>query len=78
MVTRVVEVRSVPAAMLVPSLRPLLPQNAHLAYVPCTNKLVLVDRQANVTRIQKIIAALGSGATAYKIPPCEPLSNKRE
>src|ERR1700733_1042771 len=47
-VTMVVPVKSVPAASLVPILRPLLPTYAHLAAMPCVNSILIVDNFANV------------------------------
>ena len=45
------------AAMLVPILRPLLPQQAHLAaFQP--NKLLIVDRYANVKRVTEMVRQL--------------------
>jgi general secretion pathway protein D len=55
MVTRVVEVNNVAAAQLVPILRPLVPQQGHLAAYPTTNILVISDRAANVERLVSII-----------------------
>jgi hypothetical protein len=45
------------AMMLVPMLRPMLPQSAHL--VGIGNKLLIVDRYDNVRRIVAIAQALG-------------------
>jgi len=54
-VTRVVELKNVSASQLVPILRPLLPQQGHLAaYVP-SNILIFADRSSNIERILKII-----------------------
>ena len=55
MVTRVIEVNNVAAAQLVPILRPLVPQQGHLAAYPTTNVLVISDRAANVERLVSII-----------------------
>lgn len=60
-VTRVMSPKSVPAAMLVPLLRPLLPQQGHLVALPCTNNLILVDTYANVKRLEKIVSTLDTG-----------------
>lgn len=60
-VTRVLRVKSVSSAHLVPVLRPLLPQQAHLVALPCKNMLVLVDTFANVQRLEKIVTALDVG-----------------
>lgn len=62
-VTRVVKVRSIPAPQLVPILRSLLPQNAHLAAFPCTNEMLIVDTYANVRRIESIIETMDKGDT---------------
>jgi general secretion pathway protein D len=60
-VTRVIHVKSTPAALLVPILRSLIPQNAHLAALACTNQLLMVDTHANVRRIEAIVAAMDTG-----------------
>jgi general secretion pathway protein D len=60
-VTRILKVKSVPAAQLVPILRSLLPQNAHLAAFPCTNELIVVDTFANVRRIESVVASMDKG-----------------
>jgi general secretion pathway protein D len=68
-VTRVVSVKSVPAAMLVPLLRPLIPQQGHLVALPCTNNLIVVDTFGNVQRLEKIIQSLDRGEP-YKPEKC--------
>jgi general secretion pathway protein D len=55
MVTRVVQVDNVAAAQLVPILRPLVPQQGHLAAYPATNVLIMSDRAENVSRLVNII-----------------------
>jgi len=55
MVTRVVQVDNVAAAQLVPILRPLVPQQGHLAAYPSTNVLIMSDRAENVSRLVNII-----------------------
>ncbi len=55
MVTRVVHVTNVSAAQLVPILRPLVPQQGHLAAYPSSNMLVISDRADNVDRMVDII-----------------------
>ncbi len=55
MVTRVVQVDNVAAAQLVPILRPLVPQQGHLAAYPATNVLIISDRASNVERLMTII-----------------------
>lgn len=57
-VTRVLDVKNVAAAQLVPILRPLVPQQGHMvAYAP-TNVLIISDRAANIERLVKIIAQI--------------------
>lgn len=53
--TRVINLDHVPAAQLVPILRPLVPQNAHLAAVSVSNTIVIADRASNIQRIQQLI-----------------------
>lgn len=60
-VSRVINVKSVPVAMLVPLLRPLLPQQAHMVALPCTNALLLVDTFDNVKRLEGIVNSLDRG-----------------
>lgn len=72
-ITKVIRVRSTPAAQLVPVLRPLMPQQAHLSASVCTNDLIIVDSAANVRRIEEIVASLDNGKP-YK-PSCpEPIA----
>ncbi|MEJ2692076.1 MAG: type II secretion system secretin GspD [Candidatus Thiodiazotropha sp.] len=54
-VTRIIQVKNVTAAQLVPILRPLIPQEGHLAAYPNTNVLIISDRRQNVDRLLKII-----------------------
>src|SRR5512138_1166443 len=55
LVTQVVAVQNVNAAQLVPVLRPLMPQAAHMAAYPAGNILILSDRASNVSRVMRII-----------------------
>ncbi len=55
MVTRVIQVDNVAAAQLVPILRPLVPQQGHLAAYPASNVLIISDRARNVERLVNII-----------------------
>jgi general secretion pathway protein D len=57
-VTVIVPVKGTSAAQLVPILRPLMPQAAHLAAALDRNALIIVDRCANVRRIIGIIRTL--------------------
>jgi general secretion pathway protein D len=55
LVTQVIAVKNISASQLVPVLRPLQPQAAHLAAFPGSNILVISDRASNVNRIMRII-----------------------
>ena len=55
LVTQVIAVKNVNASQLVPVLRPLQPQSAHLAAYPSSNILIISDRASNVSRIMRII-----------------------
>jgi general secretion pathway protein D len=57
-VTRIVQVQNVASAQLVPILRPLIPQQGHLAAYPATNVLIISDRRDNVDRLLKIISQI--------------------
>jgi general secretion pathway protein D len=71
-VNKIIPVKTMPAAMLVPILRPLLPQHAHLVAVICRNALLMVDTYANVKRVEALVQALDNG-TPYQMPEkCEP------
>ena len=54
-VTRVIGVDNVAATQLVPILRPLLPQEAHLAAYPGSNVLIASASAANIGRIVELI-----------------------
>jgi general secretion pathway protein D len=54
-VTQIITVKNISAAQLVPLLRPLVPQQGHLAAYPNGNILIISDRASNVSRIMKII-----------------------
>jgi general secretion pathway protein D len=55
LVTQVVPVRNINATQLVPILRPLMPQYAHLVASQAGNALILSDRASNVSRLMRII-----------------------
>jgi general secretion pathway protein D len=69
-VAAVIPIRKMPAASLVPILRPLLPQQAHLAAAICSNSILMVDSYANIRRIESLIAALDTG-DPYKAERCD-------
>jgi type II secretory pathway component GspD/PulD (secretin) len=70
-VTTVIAVKNVPAASLVPTLRPLLPVSAHLAAVVCSNSLLVTDSFVKVKLVEKLVAWLDVGSP-YVLRNCEP------
>lgn len=59
-VTRVIHLENAAANMMVPIMRPLLPQQGHLVAHPATNTIVIVDRYANAQRVATLIEDLDS------------------
>ncbi len=57
-VTQIITVKNISAAQLVPMLRPLIPQQGHLAAYPNGNMLIVSDRASNVSRIIRIVEHL--------------------
>lgn len=57
-ITRILTTTNVGAPQLVPILRPLLPQSAHLAAHSDVNKLIVMDRYENIKRISEIVRSL--------------------
>jgi hypothetical protein len=57
-VTRVLRTVNVNTSQLVPILRPLLPQSAHLAAHLDNSQLIVMDRYENVKRISEIVRSL--------------------
>ena len=62
LVTAVIPVRHVSAPELVAVLRPLLPQEAHLAGFAASNVLVVADSGVNVRRMMRIVAQLDTAS----------------
>lgn len=60
LVTRVIRLENTNAVDLVPVLRPMMPQFAHLAALPGANALVLSDHANNIDSLGEIIAQLDS------------------
>jgi general secretion pathway protein D len=71
-VTRVVEIKHINAAQLVPILRPLMPQQAHLAPHADSNTLIISDSSSNLNRIIDIIHRIDHiGSREIEIIPLE-------
>ena len=64
LVTRMIEVRHVSAQELAQWLRPLLPQQGHLAAHADSNTLLVTDRAANVERLERIVQRIDRSADA--------------
>ena len=70
MVTQIITTNNVSAAQLVPLLRPLIPQQGHLAAYPNGNMLIISDRASNISRIMKIIQRMDeSGDEPVEVVP---------
>jgi general secretion pathway protein D len=80
-VTLVVEVKRACASHMVPVLRPLMPQAAHLSALP-PNMLMIVDRAANARRIvdmaDRIDKAAPPGERCGAVSSYPPASPKAE
>lgn len=61
LVTRVIMLDNTNANELVPVIRPLLPQFAHLAAINGANALVISDHANNIVEIENLIKSLDSG-----------------
>jgi len=69
-VTQIITMKNISAAQLVPMLRPLIPQQGHLAAYPSGNILIISDRASNVSRITKIIERMDeSGDEQIEVIP---------
>ena len=60
LITEVIHLINVPAAQMVESLRPLLPQTATLSAEANSNTIIITDHAANIERIIEIIKMLDS------------------
>ena len=58
LITKIIRLDHVPASQLVPILRPLVPQQGHLAAYYPTNTLIITDHAVNIQRLLKIIAGV--------------------
>ncbi|VAW53687.1 General secretion pathway protein D [hydrothermal vent metagenome] len=58
LVTKIIRLEYVPASQLVPILRPLVPQQGHLAAYNPTNTLIITDHAGNIKRLMKIISGV--------------------
>ncbi|WP_442969619.1 type II secretion system secretin GspD [Pseudomonas sp. USHLN015] len=56
--TRLLQVQQTPVNELLPLIRPLVPQNGHLAAIPSSNSLIVSDKRANIERLIALITQL--------------------
>jgi general secretion pathway protein D len=69
-VTQIITMKNVSAAQLVPLLRPLIPQQGHLAAYASGNMLIISDRASNVARIMRIVERMDeSGDEPIEVIP---------
>jgi len=69
-VTQIITMKNVSATQLVPLLRPLIPQQGHLAAYAPGNMLIISDRASNVSRIMRIVERMDeSGDEPIEVIP---------
>ena len=61
-VTRVIWLENTNPNDLIPAIRPLMPQFAHLAAVPGTNALLVSDRAGNISQLEALVQNLDGGS----------------
>ncbi|MCH1491523.1 MAG: type II secretion system secretin GspD, partial [Luminiphilus sp.] len=61
-VTQVIRLENISAAKLIPVLRPLVPQQAHMAAYAPSNAIIISDIQSNINRIVEIIDRMDRSA----------------
>ncbi len=61
-ITHVIQLENVAAAKLIPVLRPLVPQQAHLAAYAPSNAIIITDSGDNIERIRQIIRQIDTAA----------------
>ncbi len=64
LITKIVPLKHVSANELIPLLRPLVPQQGHLAAHQGSNALVISDRAANIARLESIIRRIDTASEA--------------
>ncbi len=71
-VTRVIWLENTNPNDLIPALRPLMPQFAHLAAIQGTNALIVSDRAANIYQLETIVRNLdGTGQNDIEAVPLQ-------
>ncbi len=62
--TQVIQLKNISAAKILPAIRPLVPQHAHVAAYDPSNAIVITDNKANIERMKKVIALIDDAAVA--------------
>ena len=57
-ITQVIQLENISAARLIPVLRPLAPQQAHMAAYASSNAIIISDTAANIARIREVIESI--------------------
>lgn len=71
-VTQAIMLDNISAAQLVPILRPLLPQSAHLASLQASNALIVADRPQNLNRILELVRRMDqAGSQEVEVIPLQ-------
>ena len=61
-ITQVIQLENISAAKLIPVLRPLAPQQAHMAAYAPSNAIIISDTAANIDRIKQVIKSIDLSA----------------
>lgn len=61
-ITQVIQLENISAAKLIPVLRPLAPQQAHMAAYAPSNAIIISDTRANIARIRAVINSIDQSA----------------
>ena len=61
-ITQVIQLKNIAAAKVIPVLRPLVPQNSHLAAYDPSNAIVITDTNANIERMKEVIDKIDKAA----------------
>lgn len=61
-ITQVIQLENISAAKLIPVLRPLAPQQAHMAAYAPSNAIIISDTASNISRIRQIISEIDLSA----------------
>ncbi len=63
-VTKVLQLKNIAAIKLLPIIRPLVPQHGHIAAYEPSNAIIVSDTEANIARLEKLIARIDKSAVS--------------